>query len=51
MFLSHLVSAFRQWLRYSETLRDLSRLDDSELAKLGITRNDIPRMAWEMSEH
>ncbi len=50
MIVSHLVQAYRQWRRYNENLRELNRLGDSELADIGITRGDIPRVAWENSE-
>jgi uncharacterized protein YjiS (DUF1127 family) len=32
------------WRRYNATLRELSSLTDPELADLGITRTDIPRV-------
>ncbi len=51
MFLSHLLGAFRQWRRYNQSLRELNRLGDRELADIGITRGDIPRVAWNNSEH
>ena len=51
MFLSHLVGAYRQWRKYNESLRELNRLGDHELADIGLTRGDIPRAAWEHSEH
>jgi uncharacterized protein YjiS (DUF1127 family) len=51
MFLSHLVGVYRQWRRYNESLRELNRLGDRELADIGISRGDIPRVAWETSEH
>ncbi len=50
MILSHIVSAFQQWRRYNQSLRELNRLGDHELADIGITRSDIPRVAWEHSE-
>ena len=50
MFLSHLVGVFQQWRRYNNSLRELNRLGDRELADIGITRGDIPRVAWENSE-
>ena len=50
MFLSHVLSALRQWRRYNRSLSELSRLGDRELADIGITRGDIPRVAWESSE-
>jgi uncharacterized protein YjiS (DUF1127 family) len=51
MFLTHLVGVFQQWRRYNNSLRELNRLGDRELADIGITRGDIPRVAWENSEH
>jgi uncharacterized protein YjiS (DUF1127 family) len=51
MFLSHLVGVFQQWRRYNQSLRELNRLGDRELADIGITRGDIPRVAWNNSEH
>ena len=51
MFLTHLVGVFRQWRRYNQSLRELNRLGDRELADIGITRSDIPRVAWDSSEH
>jgi uncharacterized protein YjiS (DUF1127 family) len=50
MILSHIVSAYQQWRRYNASLRELNRLADRELADIGITRGDIPRVAWESSE-
>ncbi len=50
MLLSHVVHAYRQWRRYNESLRELNRLGDHELADIGLTRSDIPRAAWENSE-
>ena len=51
MFLSQIVGVFHQWRRYNESLRELNRLGDRELADIGITRGDIPRVAWQSSEH
>jgi uncharacterized protein YjiS (DUF1127 family) len=50
MFLTHLVGVYRQWRRYNQSLRELNRLGDRELADIGITRGDIPRVALESSE-
>lgn len=50
MFLTHLVGVFQQWRRYNDNLRQLNQLGDRELADLGMTRGDIPRVAWESSE-
>ena len=41
------VRMFRAWRKYNESLRELNRLDDRELADIGITRCDIQRIAWE----
>jgi uncharacterized protein YjiS (DUF1127 family) len=35
------------WKRYNTSLHELSHLDDRELADIGISRSDIPRIAWE----
>jgi uncharacterized protein YjiS (DUF1127 family) len=35
------------WRQYGMTVRELSSLSDRELADLGITRSDIPHVAWE----
>jgi uncharacterized protein YjiS (DUF1127 family) len=51
MFLTHLVAVFHQWRRHNENLRELNQLGDRELADIGISRGDIPRVAWESSEH
>ena len=48
--LLHIVSVYRQWRRYSRSLSELNRLGDRELADIGISRGDIPRVAWENSE-
>jgi uncharacterized protein YjiS (DUF1127 family) len=45
--LSHLVGLFRAWRRYETSLRELSRLGDRELADIGVSRSEIPRIAWE----
>ncbi len=48
--LSHLIRLFRAWRRYEASLRELSRLGDRELADIGVTRSDIPRIAWESAQ-
>jgi uncharacterized protein YjiS (DUF1127 family) len=45
MFAS-IVRFIRQWNRYNQSLSELSRLGDRELADIGISRSDIPRVAW-----
>ena len=39
------------WKRYGVAVDELSHLSDRELADIGITRSDIPRIAWEQSRH
>ena len=37
----------RRWKRYSRTVSELNHLSNRELADLGLTRSDIPRIARE----
>lgn len=46
MFLS-ILRFVQAWKRYNESLRELSQLGDRELADIGISRSDIPRVAWD----
>jgi uncharacterized protein YjiS (DUF1127 family) len=48
MFAS-IVRAMRAWKRYHQSLSELNRLGDRELADIGISRSDIPRVAWSTS--
>ena len=48
MFAS-IVRFVRQWKRYNQSLAELSRLGDRELADIGISRSDIQRVAWKAS--
>jgi uncharacterized protein YjiS (DUF1127 family) len=45
MFAS-IVRFVRDWKRYNRSIIELSRLGDRELADIGISRSDIPRVAW-----
>ncbi|GJD53181.1 hypothetical protein OPKNFCMD_5952 [Methylobacterium crusticola] len=45
MFVSLLLSKLRAYLRYRETVHELSRLSDRELDDLGISRYEIPGVA------
>jgi uncharacterized protein YjiS (DUF1127 family) len=38
------------WRRYNASLRELSQLGDRELADIGISRSDIPRIAWDAAD-
>ena len=49
MFLP-LFRLLRAFIRYRVSLSQLSRLDDRELSDIGISRSDIPRVAWEGSD-
>jgi uncharacterized protein YjiS (DUF1127 family) len=42
-----ILNFLQSWRRYNASLRELSQLGDRELADIGITRSDIPRVAWE----
>ncbi len=46
MFLAKLIRLYRSWRNYERNLSELSRLDDHELADIGITRSDILAVAW-----
>ena len=40
----------QSWKRYNTSLRELNQLGDRELADIGISRSDIPRVAWDSGE-
>ena len=42
-----LKSRYSSWKRYSRTLKELDSLSNRDLADLGISRADIPRLARE----
>jgi uncharacterized protein YjiS (DUF1127 family) len=46
-----IISFFKSWKRYGVAVDELSHLSDRELADIGITRGDIPRIAWEQAKH
>lgn len=46
-----IIRYFNTWKRYGVAVDELSHLSDRELADIGITRSDIPRIAWEQSRH
>ncbi|WP_457090618.1 DUF1127 domain-containing protein [Microvirga sp. P5_D2] len=45
MFVTYILSQIRAYLRYRETVRELSQLNDRELSDLGIVRSDIHTVA------
>jgi uncharacterized protein YjiS (DUF1127 family) len=42
-----IIRYLQSWHRYGLAIRELSQLNDRELADIGLTRGDIPRIAWE----
>ena len=45
MIVTFVLAKLRNWKRYRETVRELSRLSDRDLADLGISRFDIESVA------
>ena len=45
MFVTMILSRLRAYLRYRETVRELSRLSDHELSDIGLARRDIDSVA------
>jgi uncharacterized protein YjiS (DUF1127 family) len=41
----NMIRNYRNWRRYRETVKELSRLSNRELADLGITRSEIEAVA------
>lgn len=39
----------QSWKDYNSAVRELSLLSDRELADVGISRSDIPRVAWDQA--
>jgi uncharacterized protein YjiS (DUF1127 family) len=35
------------YMRYCNTLKELNQLDDRDLADIGLSRSDIPFVAWQ----
>ena len=48
--LTSIVRFLQSWRRYNRSLSELNRLGDRELADIGISRSDIPRVAWSASQ-
>ena len=47
MLISRFIRLVRTWWRYNESVRELARLNDRELADIGINRSEIPMIAWQ----
>ncbi len=45
MFLSVIFSGIHRWLRYRETVRQLSGLSERQLSDIGVARHEIARIA------
>ncbi len=50
MFAS-IVRLLQSWKNYNRSLAELNRLGDRELADIGVSRSDIPRLAWSAAQH
>jgi len=46
MLISRFIRLVRAWWRYNESVRELARVDDRELADIGISRSQIAGIAW-----
>ena len=51
MLFSAIIEIYGDWRRYNAGLSELSGLSDRELADIGISRSDIPRLAWIDAQH
>jgi uncharacterized protein YjiS (DUF1127 family) len=49
--LNSLMRLYQAWKEYGTAVRELSTLNDRELADLGIVRSDIPHVAWEQARN
>ena len=45
MFVTHILSKVRAYMRYRDTVRELSQLTDRELDDLGLSRSEISFIA------
>ncbi len=50
MLIPNFLDLVRRWRRYEANVRELSRLDDRNLADIGLNRSDIYRVAWESAQ-
>jgi uncharacterized protein YjiS (DUF1127 family) len=46
MLFSRFIQLLRAWWRYNESVRELARLSDRELADIGVARSEIASVAW-----
>jgi uncharacterized protein YjiS (DUF1127 family) len=45
-----IINFLQSWRRYNASLNELNQLGDRELADIGISRSDIPRVAWDSAQ-
>ena len=45
-----IINFLQSWRRYNASLNELNQLGDRELADIGISRSDIPRVAWDSAD-
>ena len=51
MLISRFIGLVRAWWRYNESVRELARLDDRELADVGVSRSEISKIAWDSARN
>ena len=51
MLISRFIRLVRSWWRYNESVRELARLDDRELADVGVSRSEISKIAWDSARN
>ena len=49
MILSHVIHSLHVWRRYRACVRELSKLSDTALADIGLSRSGIHWAAWRVS--
>jgi uncharacterized protein YjiS (DUF1127 family) len=47
MLISRFIRLVRAWWRYNDSVRELARLNDRELADIGVSRSEITAIAWD----
>ena len=50
MLLSTIIRTLNGWRKFNNNLRELNSMGDRELADIGLSRSDIPRVAWDSSQ-